>query len=70
MAGADLSELEALYRSRYRFFLRVAWLIAGGEEDAREAVQEGFASVLRARESFRGEGSLEGWVWRSGSRER
>jgi DNA-directed RNA polymerase specialized sigma24 family protein len=27
-------------------------------------VQEGFARALRDRAQFRGEGSLEGWVWR------
>jgi RNA polymerase sigma-70 factor (ECF subfamily) len=28
-------------------------------------VQEGFAQALRAHESFRGEGSVEGWIWRT-----
>ena len=28
-------------------------------------VQEGFVDVLRHRRSFRGEGPLEGWVWRA-----
>ena len=27
-------------------------------------MQEGFARAYRARAQFRGEGSLEGWVWR------
>lgn len=33
-------------------------------EAARDAVQEGFARAVLHRGRFRGEGSLEGWVWR------
>ena len=59
------ADLERLYRSRYRHFVNVARGITGDVERARDAVQEGFANALRARESFRGEGPLEAWVWRS-----
>ncbi|MDE3132374.1 MAG: sigma-70 family RNA polymerase sigma factor [Acidobacteriota bacterium] len=38
--------------------------ITGNPDDAREAVQEGFARALRARHTFRAEGSVEGWIWR------
>src|SRR5215211_6540972 len=54
-----------LYRQRYRHFLRVACLITGEEERAHDAVQEGFAAVLRSRDAYRGEGPLEAWVWRA-----
>jgi RNA polymerase sigma-70 factor (ECF subfamily) len=31
----------------------------------REAVQEAFTEAIRKRDSFRGEGPLEAWVWRT-----
>jgi RNA polymerase sigma-70 factor (ECF subfamily) len=62
--GAGIAELEALYRERYRHFLRVASLIVGDLERAHDAVQEGFASAIRSRRSYRGDGALEAWVWR------
>jgi len=61
---AIVSEIESLYRARYRQFLRVATAIVGDEAAAHDAVQEGFALALKERRSFRGEGPLEGWVWR------
>ncbi|MGH3137522.1 MAG: RNA polymerase sigma factor [Gaiellaceae bacterium] len=62
--GARLDELEALYRSRYDVFTRVAASVTGDSERARDAVQEAFATAVRKRGSFRGEGLLEAWVWR------
>jgi RNA polymerase sigma-70 factor (ECF subfamily) len=62
---ADVADLEALYRARYRHFLRVALLITRDEDGAHEAVQEGFAAAIRFRRSYRGEGTLEAWVWRA-----
>jgi RNA polymerase sigma factor (sigma-70 family) len=64
----DLATVEALgllYRQRYRIFLRVAEAIVGDAELARDVVQDAFARALRSRFDFRGEGSLEGWVWRT-----
>lgn len=62
--GARLRELEQLYRARYPYFLRIATAIVGDEERARDAVQDAFAAAMRNRRSFRGEGALDGWVWR------
>jgi RNA polymerase sigma-70 factor (ECF subfamily) len=62
--GASLGELEALYRSRYGVFARVAASVMGDSERAHDAVQEAFATAVRKRRSFRGEGPLEAWVWR------
>jgi RNA polymerase sigma-70 factor (ECF subfamily) len=42
----------------------VATGITGDPELARDAVQEGFASLWRNRRSYRGDGPLEAWVWR------
>ncbi|HJU37411.1 MAG TPA: sigma-70 family RNA polymerase sigma factor [Gaiellaceae bacterium] len=58
-----VEELEALYRERLPDFTRAAAAIAGDEESGRDAVQEAFAKALRKRRRFRGEGSLEAWVW-------
>lgn len=56
-------EIERLYRQRYAKFLRVALAIVGDENRARDAVQDGFASGLRAAGQFEGD-FLEGWIWR------
>ena len=62
--GASLNDLEALYRSRFEVFARVAASVTGDADRARDAVQEAFATAVRKRRSFRGEGPLEAWVWR------
>ena len=62
--GASLDDLEVLYRSRFDVFARVAASVTGDSERARDAVQEAFATAVRKRRSFRGEGPLEAWVWR------
>jgi RNA polymerase sigma-70 factor (ECF subfamily) len=62
--GATTTELESLYRDRYTRFRDVLAGIAGSHDLAREIVQEAFARALRDRKKFRGDGSLESWVWR------
>jgi RNA polymerase sigma-70 factor (ECF subfamily) len=64
MQGASLEEIERVYRQRLPEFRRVAAAILGSREAARDAVQEGFAIAVRKRETFRGEGPLEAWLWR------
>jgi RNA polymerase sigma factor (sigma-70 family) len=64
MADARLAELEALYRSEYRRFLRVAVAILRDEERGVDVVQEAFAVAVQKRARFREEGPLEAWVWR------
>ena len=56
--------IEALYRERYVRFRDVVATITGDRDSARDVVQETFARALRSRKGFRGEGSLEAWVWR------
>jgi RNA polymerase sigma factor (sigma-70 family) len=58
-------EIEALYRGRFGAFHRVASAIAGDAEGGLDAVQEGFARAVRRHRDFRGDGSLEGWLWRT-----
>jgi RNA polymerase sigma-70 factor, ECF subfamily len=57
-------ELEQLYRARLDAFVRAAAAIAGGREEGRDAVQDAFAKAVRTRRRYRGEGTLEAWVWR------
>jgi RNA polymerase sigma-70 factor (ECF subfamily) len=65
MSDPDLwSEIEAVYRSGYSRFVRVARAVVGDREAAAEAVQEGFADALRHAEQWSGGGPLEAWVWR------
>jgi RNA polymerase sigma factor (sigma-70 family) len=56
--------IEALYRRRYIGFRNAVATVTGSYESARDAVQEGFARALRARDQFRHDGVLEAWVWR------
>jgi RNA polymerase sigma factor (sigma-70 family) len=62
--GATLAQLEALYRTRFEQYSRVASAICRDAEGGRDAVQAAFAAAVRERGSFRGTGSLEGWVAR------
>lgn len=57
-------EIEKIYRARSQALLRSVTAFLGDGEAALDVVQEGFALALRRRESFRGEASLETWLWR------
>jgi RNA polymerase sigma-70 factor (ECF subfamily) len=60
-----LGQIEDVYRHQYQKFLRVGLAMLGDRERAHDAVQETFARAIRNRFDFRGEGSLEGWLWRT-----
>jgi len=64
VADRRLEELETLYRSRFAAFLRAATAVTRNEDRAYDAVQDGFATAIRERRRFRGEGPFEAWVWR------
>jgi RNA polymerase sigma factor (sigma-70 family) len=59
-----IRELEVLYRDGYRRFLRVAIALVGDDAVAHDVVQEAFARAIRSADTYRGEGSLEAWLWR------
>src|SRR5262249_34573890 len=61
---ASVEALGELYRRSYHRYLRVAEAVVGDVELAHDAVQDAFARAIRGRFADRGEGSLEGWVWR------
>jgi RNA polymerase sigma factor (sigma-70 family) len=63
MKGADLDEIEALYRAQFQGFVRTATAICGNAESGRDVVQEAFAAAVRERTRFRREGTLEAWIW-------
>jgi RNA polymerase sigma-70 factor (ECF subfamily) len=63
MGGID-SDLEELYRRRQGAFQVMLASVTGNVESARDVVQEAFAQALRDQNGFRGDGSLEAWVWR------
>ena len=60
----NATALEQLYRDRYRSFRDILAGVVGSHDLAREVVQEAFARALRSQKKYRGEGSLEAWVWR------
>jgi len=63
-AVSTRERLEKLYRQRYFDFVRVATAIVGSETAGIDVVQESFARALKSTAVFRGEGPLEGWLWR------
>jgi RNA polymerase sigma-70 factor, ECF subfamily len=60
----SLADLETLYRERYPVFLRVARATVRDDGAAADAVHDAFVQAVRNRRAFRGEGTLEAWVWR------
>ena len=56
--------LEQLYRDQYRNYRDIMAGVVGSHDLAREVVQEAFARALHQQRKFRGDGSLEAWVWR------
>jgi RNA polymerase sigma factor (sigma-70 family) len=62
--GATLAAIEGIYRSQLPEFRRAAAAITGDRELACDAVQDAFARAVRRHAGFRGEGSLNGWIWR------
>ena len=63
-AHPTAAELETLYRERFLVFVRTATAQLENAEAARDVVQEAFAAALRRIDDYRGEGSLEAWLWR------
>jgi RNA polymerase sigma-70 factor (ECF subfamily) len=63
MSGLE-SDLEDLYRRRHGAYQVMLSSVTGSVESAMDVVQEAFLRALRNQGDFRGDGSLEGWVWR------
>jgi len=61
---ATVEALESLYRTDLPRFVRAATAIVGDEGAGRDAVQDAFVQAVRKRARYKGEASLETWVWR------
>jgi RNA polymerase sigma factor (sigma-70 family) len=55
---------EELYRRFSPRMYAVCLRYAGNAEEAEDILQEGFIKVFKKMDSFRGEGSFEGWIRR------
>lgn len=62
--SSSIREIERLYRNRYRHFRAGLAPITGSYDSAHDVVQEAFARAVAGLDQFRGDGSLEGWIWR------
>ncbi|AKV03314.1 RNA polymerase, sigma-24 subunit, ECF subfamily [Labilithrix luteola] len=63
MPGTDARTIEALYRKHGHAVLRRARRILGNEADARDVLQDVFASMLDDGSSFRGESAITTWLY-------
>ena len=59
-----LREVERIYRTRFAELQRVAAAISGSRQAAPDLVQEAFVRAVQRIDTFRGDGPLDGWVWR------
>jgi RNA polymerase sigma factor (sigma-70 family) len=60
----EIAEIERVYRQSRGVFVRTAAAIAGDWWSGEDAVHDAFVSAVRRRRDFRGEGSVEAWLWR------
>jgi RNA polymerase sigma-70 factor (ECF subfamily) len=58
------ADIEAIYRDRFPVFVLSITAVLNDGQEALDVVQEGFSRALRRTRTFRGEGTLEGWIWR------
>jgi len=63
--GATVREIEMVYLRRFNEFCSLANAILHDREQAKDAVQDAFVAALRRRRQWRGEGSLDAWLWRA-----
>ncbi|MHB8469644.1 MAG: RNA polymerase sigma factor [Gaiellaceae bacterium] len=59
-----LDLIEDVYRRRYDAFVRTAAAIANSREAGRDAVHDAFVTAIRHRHTYRGDGTIEAWLWR------
>jgi RNA polymerase sigma-70 factor, ECF subfamily len=62
--SSRLREVEGIYRTRFAELQRVAAAISGSRQAAPDLVQEAFVRAVQRIDTFRGDGPLDGWVWR------
>jgi RNA polymerase sigma factor (sigma-70 family) len=59
----DAREVESIYRAHGSSVLRRARALMGNEDDARELLQEIFASLVGRPEQFSGQSSVTTWLY-------
>jgi len=64
LRAGDDTACETLVRDHTAWMLSIARRYLGNEEDARDAVQDAFASVFKAIGAFHGESRLSTWLHR------
>ena len=64
MSADQTNAIEDVYRRRHEPFRAAIGTIVGSLETADDVVQESFAKALASQAQFRGDGSLEAWIWR------
>jgi RNA polymerase sigma-70 factor, ECF subfamily len=64
MDKSPLDAIEALYRTRYRDFLRVATAIVGNLETGRDVVHDAFVRAVRSIATYDASGGLDAWLFR------
>ena len=62
---ANVTAVEQLYRSHGHLVLRRARQLLGSEADAREALQDVFAELLRTPPVLRAPGAMVGWLYQA-----
>jgi len=62
--GNDRRHQEALYRTYFETMMRMVRRYTNDEEKAFEILNNGFLKVFKKIDTFRGEGSFEGWIRR------
>lgn len=62
--GAELHEIETLYRDAYLRYRNALATVTGSYDSARDAVQHAFTQAIAERSRFRGDSTLAAWVWK------
>lgn len=62
-SGASLEEIREVYESSLEAFVRTASAICGSHEAGQDAVHDAVVSALKGRAAYRGDGSVEAWLW-------
>lgn len=59
----DRAAIEEVYRRRYGAFRNALAGILGSYDLAHDVVQESFTQALKHASAYRGEGTIEAWIW-------
>ena len=60
--GREIADIQALYREQAERLGRLAFLLSGDNEEARELVQEAFARLISRRRTIKDPDAVDGYV--------